>query len=70
MSSGRPPVSDLFGFWWLQLGRIEPPTSGSIISFPPLAECRAAFEKLVAQKIEWDGPDEWQDVQAPEYPPM
>jgi hypothetical protein len=32
---------------------------GMIYDFPPLAECRAQIEKLLQQRIEWDGPSEW-----------
>jgi len=35
--------------------------TGSTYAFPPLSECRAAFERLLHQKIEWTGPDEWLD---------
>jgi hypothetical protein len=38
--------------------------TGSTYEFPPLFECRAAFERLLNQKVEWTGPDEWFDREA------
>ena len=34
----------------------------SVYIFPPLADCRAAFEKHLGQKFTWSGPDEWTAV--------
>lgn len=34
--------------------------TGSVWQFPPLAECRANFERVARQKLDWsDDPDEW-----------
>lgn len=34
---------------------------GQVYSFPTLSECRKAFERLLQQKWEWDGPSDWLD---------
>ncbi|HWY14263.1 MAG TPA: DUF5906 domain-containing protein [Rhizomicrobium sp.] len=39
---------------------------GYIYEFPPLSRCRAAFESLVGQRIDWIGPGEW--LEEPERP--
>jgi hypothetical protein len=41
--------------------------TGQVYAFPPLSECRAAFEKLIEQKIDWVGPDDW--LEEPKQPP-
>jgi hypothetical protein len=33
---------------------------GSIYEFPPLADCRAALEKMIQQGVEWPDQDDWQ----------
>jgi hypothetical protein len=41
---------------------IKPPgieEDGYIYEFPPLEKCRAEFEKLIHQKIEWNECAEW-----------
>jgi hypothetical protein len=34
---------------------------GPIYEFPPLAECRAAFERLIQQEIDWPEQGDWRD---------
>jgi hypothetical protein len=38
--------------------------TGSIYEFPPLSECRAAFERLIQQDIEWPEQEDWHDKNA------
>ena len=33
---------------------------GYVYEFPPLADCRAAFEKMIQQSVEWPAQDDWQ----------
>jgi hypothetical protein len=40
------------------LGGIEE-DRGTVYTFPPLAECREAFDGLLGQKIQWDEPTVW-----------
>jgi hypothetical protein len=42
---------------------------GGIYEFPSLEICRASFEALVGQKIEWTDPDEWLDEPERPSPP-
>jgi hypothetical protein len=37
---------------------------GPIYEFPPLAECRAAFERQIQQKIDWPEQEDWRDKNA------
>jgi hypothetical protein len=41
------------------LRRREKRGDGFIYEFPPLAECRAAFEALIQQEIDWPEQDDW-----------
>src|SRR5262249_19628062 len=41
------------------LRRSERPGIGRIYEFPSLAECRAAFERLIQQEIDWPEQDDW-----------
>jgi hypothetical protein len=46
------------------LRRREKRGDGSIYEFPPLAECRGAFEALIQQEIDWPEQDDWRDKNA------
>jgi hypothetical protein len=46
------------------LRRSERRGIGSIYEFPPLGECRAAFERLIQQEIDWPEQDDWHDKNA------
>lgn len=37
---------------------------GAIYEFPPLAECRVAFERLIQQENDWPDQDDWRDGNA------
>ena len=37
---------------------------GPIYEFPPLADCRAAFERLIQQEIDWPEQKDWRDKNA------
>jgi hypothetical protein len=37
---------------------------GPIYEFPPLADCRAAFERLIQQEIDWPEQEDWRDENA------
>jgi hypothetical protein len=37
-------------------------TRSSVYEFPPLAECREAFARLMQQDFEWGRPEEWREV--------
>jgi hypothetical protein len=37
---------------------------GPIYEFPPLADCRAAFERLIQQEIDWPEQEDWRDKNA------
>src|SRR5262245_33049076 len=41
------------------LRRSERRGIGPIYEFPPLLECRAAFERLIQQEIDWPEQDDW-----------
>jgi hypothetical protein len=43
------------------LRRREKRGDGSIYEFPPLAECRRAFETLIQQEIDWPEEDDWRN---------
>jgi hypothetical protein len=43
------------------LRRREKRGGGSIYEFPPLAECRRAFETLIQQEIDWPEEDDWRN---------
>ena len=44
------------------LRRSEKRGDGSIYEFPPLADCRGAFEALIQQEIDWPEQDDWRDI--------
>jgi hypothetical protein len=46
------------------LRRREKRGDGSIYEFPPLAECRGAFEVLIQQEIDWPEQEDWRDENA------
>jgi len=46
------------------LRRREKRGDGSIYEFPPLAKCRAAFERLIQQETDWPEQEDWRDKNA------
>jgi hypothetical protein len=46
------------------LRRSERRGIGPIYEFPPLAECRAAFERIIQQEIDWPEQEDWRDNNA------
>jgi hypothetical protein len=45
------------------------PVDGSTYEFPPLADCRAAFDREALQPMEWDDKEEWTLGPQPAYDP-